>query len=343
MPVMGSMPTVDATLEHAEIAAAAPRAREKEAASRGRGLARTDRWPALSTKLRGNAWIFQVRASGRETAFDIGKWCGAWCNPMEPMKGTLNGVHAFAASLQPAGGGGSSPDAGRLDPVQLVLHASLPVKAVLVILVVFSLACWVVIGAKYLHLRRARGESERFLKTFDAASSFDAVAQGLAAFRGSPFARIFAIVCDEMMRMTGRPSGAPGTRRARTWGRRREGPPREVTHLESWMSLLGTTARRHPSSVFGTVYGIMDAFQYREPAERQPAGRRRDRRGAHRDRHRPRRSHRASWRTTTRASCRSWPTMEGFAADGPPARSRGSDRWAWAEAEEVGEVAASEV
>ena len=171
---------------------------------------------------------FPQSRGGSETAFDIRKWGGAWCNPMEPMKGTLTSVHAFAASLQPAGGGGGSPAPAvdRLDPVQLVLHASLPVKAVLVILVVFSLACWVVIGAKFLHLRRARGESERFMKAFDASNSFDAMAQGLAAFRGSPFARIFAIGYDEMMRMTG---GAArqrlGTPRAPTSRRRHAARP----------------------------------------------------------------------------------------------------------------------
>ena len=68
-------------------------------------------------------------------------------------------IHATLRALsdlaQPAP---SSPDAPpKLDPVQLVLHASIPVKAVLVILVVFSVACWLVIGAKALHLAaRAR-------------------------------------------------------------------------------------------------------------------------------------------------------------------------------------------
>lgn len=56
----------------------------------------------------------------------------------------------------------STGDAPKLDPVALVLHASIPVKAVLVILVLFSVICWLTIGAKWLHLSRARGESKRF-------------------------------------------------------------------------------------------------------------------------------------------------------------------------------------
>ena len=74
--------------------------------------------------------------------------------------------------------------------MQLVLHASLPVKVVLVILVLFSVACWLVIGAKALHVARARAESRKFMKAFDQAKSFDELAQGLAEYRGSPFARI---------------------------------------------------------------------------------------------------------------------------------------------------------
>src|ERR1700677_2867148 len=90
-------------------------------------------------------------------------------------------LRAVSDVLQPA-----APDGPpKLDPVQLVLHASVPVKAVLVILILFSVACWIVIGAKALHISRARGESKRFVKAFDQAKNFDELAGGLAAYRGS--------------------------------------------------------------------------------------------------------------------------------------------------------------
>ena len=91
----------------------------------------------------------------------------------------------FFALQQPA----AAPSAGggeRLDPMLLVLHASLPVKFVIVILAAFSLLCWIVIFAKALHLARARNDSARFMKAFDAAGTLDGLAQqGLAPFRGS--------------------------------------------------------------------------------------------------------------------------------------------------------------
>jgi biopolymer transport protein TolQ len=135
---------------------------------------------------------------------------------------------------------------------------------VLLILALFSVACWIVIGAKALHLSRARGESERFLKTFDQATNFDALAQGIAAFRGSPYARIFAVGYDEMNRMA--PQGKEHARlgeaeSAHVESATRRAAAKEVTHLESWMALLGTIGSTSPFiGLFGTVYGIMDAF-----------------------------------------------------------------------------------
>lgn len=173
-------------------------------------------------------------------------------------------MNAFVlAALQPAAPGGA-PASERLDPVKLVLNASLPVKLVIIVLVAFSILCWIVIFAKALHLMRARADSDKFIKAFDSAGSLDALAQqGLSAFRGSPFARIFATGYDEMVRLT---KGERGTRLDDAQGTHVESITRraaasEITHLESWMSLLGTIGATAPFiGLFGTVYGIMDAF-----------------------------------------------------------------------------------
>ena len=170
-------------------------------------------------------------------------------------------LRASAFMADPASGG-ATPDAPQLDPVSLILHASIPVKAVLVLLLGFSIACWLVIGAKALHLGRAKSESTRFIKSFDAAPSFDAVAQGLTAFRGSPFARIFAVAYDELTRLTGgEPRELNEAQSTHIESVTRRAATREVTHLESWMGLLGTIGSTAPFiGLFGTVYGIMDAF-----------------------------------------------------------------------------------
>lgn len=181
---------------------------------------------------------------------------------LPPPTAALGSIAVFLnAPGAPSGSPGEGP---RLDPMQLVLHASIPVKAVIVVLVAFSLICWVVIFAKALHLSRARGDSDRFIKAFDKAGSLDGLAQqGLSGFRGSPFARIFATGYDEMVRLT---KGERGQRLDEAQGTHVESITRraaaaEITHLESWMSLLGTIGSTAPFiGLFGTVYGIMDAF-----------------------------------------------------------------------------------
>src|SRR6476620_6197143 len=87
---------------------------------------------------------------------------------------------SIAVALQPTGAappapGGAGGAETRLDPVQLVLHASVPVKLVLVVLVAFSVLCWIVIFAKALHLVRARGDSDRVMKAFASAGSLHAL------------------------------------------------------------------------------------------------------------------------------------------------------------------------
>lgn len=169
-------------------------------------------------------------------------------------------AHAAAGAAAP----GPAGDPPKLDPMQLVLHASIPVKLVIVVLVAFSLVCWVVIFAKALHIARARSDSARFMKAFDTAGTLEGLAkEGLSSFRGSPFARIFATGYDEMMRLT---KGEHGKRLDEAQGTHvdsitRRAAAAEVTHLESWMSLLGTIGSTAPFiGLFGTVYGIMDAF-----------------------------------------------------------------------------------
>lgn len=174
---------------------------------------------------------------------------------------------AIHVSIQPAAAApaaAAAPEAARLDPIQLVLHASIPVKLVIVVLVLFSLASWIVIFAKSMHITRARNDSDRFIRAFDKAGSLDALAQqGLSSFRGSPYARIFATGYDEMVRLA---KGERGRRlddaeSTHIESMTRRAAAAEVTHLESWMSALGTIGSTAPFiGLFGTVYGIMDAF-----------------------------------------------------------------------------------
>jgi len=146
-----------------------------------------------------------------------------------------------------------------------------------------------VILAKSMHLARARRESAAFLKAFDKAASLERLAQqGMREFEGSPYARIFAAGYDEVARLrrgsleasAARPTSVNETDQTRRLhsganpnlnlneaqsvhveSLTRRAATAEIAHLESWMSLLGTTGSTAPFiGLFGTVYGIMDAF-----------------------------------------------------------------------------------
>ncbi len=174
------------------------------------------------------------------------------------MLATLSGL----AGMLPDGAP-SSTSAPQLDPVQLILGATLPVKIVMGILVAFSFASWLVIFMKSLHVARARAQSRTFLRALESAGSMQSLAaDGIAAFRGSPFARIFATAHDETMRLTGgRFTELTDPQATHVTSATRRAAAEEVSHLESWMMLLGTIGSTAPFiGLFGTVWGIMDAF-----------------------------------------------------------------------------------
>ena len=155
-----------------------------------------------------------------------------------------------------------------LDPWQLVVGASPVVQLVLIILVVMSVACWYIIGAKMIRLSQATNESRRFLELFwskqkarawDAQSMTD-IHKRLPNYAHSPIATLFRAGYVELARIarTGRPDKDDidnierAIRRAQT---------AEVTRLENKVSVLATTGSTAPFvGLFGTVWGIMNSF-----------------------------------------------------------------------------------
>src|SRR5690606_9012206 len=74
---------------------------------------------------------------------------------------------ATAVELADAGATAATAQGdGGLDILQLVLHASLPVQLVMVLLLMASLASWVIILRKKRVLDRAEQEADRFEETF---------------------------------------------------------------------------------------------------------------------------------------------------------------------------------
>ena len=177
-----------------------------------------------------------------------------------PENATADAVALTADAAQAAAVQG---DQG-LDILQLVLHASLPVQLVMALLLLASLASWIIILRKKRVLDRAEREADRFEETFwsgvelpklyAAASERNRQVEGLEA--------IFEAGMREFNRIRQRRGvdarmqleGAQRAMRATT--------SRELDGLERNLEFLANVGSISPYvGLFGTVWGIMISFQ----------------------------------------------------------------------------------
>jgi biopolymer transport protein TolQ len=150
----------------------------------------------------------------------------------------------------------------------LVLQAGPVVKLVLLILVYFSLVSWAIIFYKFTVVQKAIKESDRFLDFFWSKKRFDVVGQGIKEFTNSPLATLFREGYHEMLQLkkkTENPEDGDFMTKMDTTeivGRAlRRATTQETHRLEKYLTFLATTGSTAPFiGLFGTVWGIMDAF-----------------------------------------------------------------------------------
>ena len=176
------------------------------------------------------------------------------------------------AFLLGASAAGSSFQGGVLD---LIWQAGPVVKIVLAILFGFSFISWGIIIHKGRVLRRAMAESTTFLEIFWERRSLDLIYEEAKHLTGSPLSNIFRAGFIQLVKLKqqsqqrkGVPYTDPGTHREDRPGlddvlkKIRWTSAAEVNHLEKYLSFLATTGSSTPFiGLFGTVWGIMDAFR----------------------------------------------------------------------------------
>lgn len=133
-------------------------------------------------------------------------------------------------------------------------------KAVMVILLIFSLFSWAVIFSKWAVFRRSRSANRSFLRAFRKAANLEAMSMASEQFPRSPLLAVFDFGYQEVarqMKTRGSVTNPLALERVLQLGM-----SEEITRLERNMSLLATTAAVSPFiGLFGTVWGIIDAFQ----------------------------------------------------------------------------------
>jgi biopolymer transport protein TolQ len=172
---------------------------------------------------------------------------------------------AAAAELAaPAADAAAAFGGAQFDLWQMLLHASIPVQLVMVLLVLASIASWIIIFRKKRVLDRAEKEADRFEERFwsgteltrlyTAATERGRAPEGMEAIFEGGFREFDRIRqrrgVDARMQL----EGAQRAMRAAT--------SRELDGLEHNLEFLANVGSTSPYvGLFGTVWGIMISFQ----------------------------------------------------------------------------------
>jgi biopolymer transport protein TolQ len=185
------------------------------------------------------------------------------------------GSSLFALLLQatdgvvPEGGSGTSI-------VNLILHRPMSI-AVLLGLGLLSVRSWGIFLYKWWTFRRAAAQSAQFLEVFRRSNKFSEVQAVCRSLDDSPLVGLFQTGYAELtaqLRLNAPPDAADGPNPRAPAGRPTlkslasvdrallRASAVEVNKLENRVSFLATTASMAPFvGLFGTVWGIMSAFQ----------------------------------------------------------------------------------
>ena len=154
---------------------------------------------------------------------------------------------------------------------QLILSASPPVKAVMGLLMLFSVISWGIILYKWWSFRGIEHHSSTFLEVFRKSAKFSEVQAVCPSLASSPLVGMFQAGYAELtaqLRLS-QPASSPGTPAPRPTLKSITALDRallrassiEVNKLEKRVMFLATTASITPFiGLFGTVWGIMGSF-----------------------------------------------------------------------------------
>lgn len=173
-----------------------------------------------------------------------------------------------------AQGDGTPDSAATHDVLHMVARSSPVSKAVLIVLILFSVGSWAIILFKLWTFNRAERQSAAFLEVFRRSSKFSEVQAVCKTLGESPLVGIFQAGYAELntqlrlsapagVAVPGAPAPKPTLKSLPSLDRSLlRAATVEVNKLESRITFLATTASITPYiGLFGTVWGIMAAFQ----------------------------------------------------------------------------------
>jgi len=135
--------------------------------------------------------------------------------------------------------------------IGLVLQAGIVVQAVLLMLFTFSVISWAIIIYKWLYFSKVKKENAAFLMDYSGNKDIEALYQASLGLLASPIAKLFKTSFPDASRS-----------RERVKNTMKRFITLETAKLERYLNFLATTGSATPFvGLFGTVWGIMDAFR----------------------------------------------------------------------------------
>lgn len=146
---------------------------------------------------------------------------------------------------------------------ELVAHAGLMAKFVLLLLFFASVFSWAIIFSKWRILRRVKAENENFIHLFWNSKNVDEIHLKSEKYTSSPVAALFQAGFKELKKFSSTDGNSSASIEVENISRAlMRASNGEVAHLEKHVSWLATTASATPFvGLFGTVWGIMNSFQ----------------------------------------------------------------------------------
>ncbi len=147
---------------------------------------------------------------------------------------------------------------------QLLVNSGLVARIVLLVLLIFSVVSWAIILQKYRSFNAARRDSREFLRVFRQSKKLSEIRASCRVLKASPLSEVFLGGYREIENQVV-VSDNPGKPRVRSLDAVQRAlqisASTELTRMEQRLTWLATTGAVTPFiGLFGTVWGIMDAF-----------------------------------------------------------------------------------
>lgn len=149
--------------------------------------------------------------------------------------------------------------------LDLIAQAGPVVKGVMLLLALMSVISWGIVVSKWMQIKASKRQTRKFSDIFWGSRNLAQISEATAKLGQSPVATVFAAGYRELTQLL---KTSNGQRERGDFGdidnidrALKRARVEEVTRLEFGNTFLATTASAAPFiGLFGTVWGIMDAF-----------------------------------------------------------------------------------